>query len=51
MKYMPQSFQNFYTPALAPVLHIFPGDSVRPAPWTAGARISTASLARRAAIP
>jgi amidase len=27
--YNPQTFQNFYTPALAPVLRIFPGDSVK----------------------
>ncbi len=27
--YNPQKFQNFYTPFLAPVLHIYPGDSVK----------------------
>lgn len=27
--YDPQQFHNFYSPTIAPVLHIFPGDSVR----------------------
>jgi hypothetical protein len=27
--YDPKSFQNFYTPFLAPVMRIFPGDSVK----------------------
>ena len=27
--YDPQSFHNFYSPSLAPVMHIFPGDSVK----------------------
>jgi amidase len=27
--YDPQQFHNFYSPALAPVMHIFPGDSVK----------------------
>jgi amidase len=27
--YDPQSFHNFYSPSLAPVMHLFPGDSVK----------------------
>ena len=27
--YDPQSFHNFYSPALTPVMHLFPGDSVK----------------------
>jgi amidase len=27
--YDPQQFHNFYSPTLAPVMHLFPGDSVR----------------------
>jgi amidase len=27
--FVPQEFHNFYSPAIAPVLHIFPGDSIK----------------------
>jgi len=27
--YNPQTFHNFYSPAIAPVMHIFPGDSIK----------------------
>lgn len=27
--YDPKSFHNFYSPAIAPVMHIFPGDSIK----------------------